>query len=359
MKRLLLITAFTPSRSTAGQHYTLNLLQDVSSRYQVDVVYFKYKDEEYVAANDNIHVLEGYSLTAFDRLKNYLQHPFIHPVFSSRFNYAILQKLKDLIQKNNYDILYFDFSQVFIYSEFIDHPYKILMAHDVLYQKYHRQGFYPERQWIYKSEKRLIEKGTLQTFSVKDQALIKRLYQRDAEVVHFYLSPQIMQLDLTTVRQENYFCFLGAWHRPENSEGLKWFVDNVLPHTGTASYIILGPNLPRSISAAIKGNSRVRYLGFVDNPYTYIARSKALIAPLFKGAGIKVKVVESLCCGTPVLGTSVALEGIPDVAGNMIKCNHAVEFTAAILSFDIPAERKTAFRNLFLKFYNGIRKTTL
>ena len=90
-----------------------------------------------------------------------------------------------------------------------------------------------------------------------------------------------------------------------------------------------------------------------------MGRSRALIAPLFKGAGVKVKVVEALCCGTPVLGTSVALEGIPNVAGNTIKCDHAVEFTAAILSFDIPSDRKAAFRNLFFKYYNDVRKTTL
>lgn len=359
MKRLLLITAFTPSRSTAGQNYTLNLLQDISTRYRVDVMYFKYKDEEYAPATDNIRVVGSYSLSPWERLRHYLQHLFIHPVFTSRFSYSILQKLKALIRDNQYDVVYFDFSQVFIYSYFIGHPRKILMVHDVLYQKYAREGFPTERSWIYRSERKLISQGLLQTFSVKDQALLKRVYQREAEVVHFYLSPQLMQLDLPSLKQESYFCFFGAWHRPENSEGLEWFLREVAPHTGDASYIILGPNLPAAIQERVNKMPKIKYLGFVDNPYELLGRSRALIAPLFKGAGIKVKVVESLSCGTPVLGTSIALEGIPDIAGNMIKCDHAVEFTAAILSFDIPSDRKAAFRNLFLKYYNGIRKTTL
>ncbi len=61
MKRILLITAFTPSRSTAGQHYTFNLLQDISMRYQVDVVYFKFKQEEYVPVNSNVRVVATFT----------------------------------------------------------------------------------------------------------------------------------------------------------------------------------------------------------------------------------------------------------------------------------------------------------
>jgi len=34
--------------------------------------------------------------------------------------------------------------------------------------------------------------------------------------------------------------------------------------------------------------------------------SKALISPLFTGAGIKVKVIEALACGIPVIGTDIA-----------------------------------------------------
>src|SRR5690349_6270385 len=107
MKRILLISAFTPSRSTAGQNYTFNLLHDISMRYKVDLVYFKYKEEEYIPANNNVCVVASHSLTAWERLKNYLQHPFIHPVFTSRFSYSILKQLRGLIASNQYDVVYF------------------------------------------------------------------------------------------------------------------------------------------------------------------------------------------------------------------------------------------------------------
>lgn len=57
----------------------------------------------------------------------------------------------------------------------------------------------------------------------------------------------------------------------------------------------------------------MEYLGFMDNPYVQIAKCQALIAPLFNGAGVKVKVIEALALGTPVIGTDIAFEGIENI----------------------------------------------
>jgi glycosyltransferase involved in cell wall biosynthesis len=357
MKRLLLITAFPPSRFSAGQNYTLNLLDDIATRYQVDLVYFNYQDQQYAPTHPNIKLIAAVPLSPWHRILNIFRLPFFHPAISSRFSPKVLRMIRSLVEKNDYDTVFFDFTQVFIYNYFIKHANKVLMAHDVLAQKYGRQGFALERKWVYQSEKKVMTEGKLQTFSVKDQELVKQLYDRSSEVVHFYLSKKILALDLPSLHQEDYFCFFGAWNRPENSEGLKWFIEEVIPTTEKIKYKIVGANLPDDISILIGGHPRISYVGFVDDPYSIIAKSKALIAPLFRGAGIKVKVIESLCCGTPVLGTSVAIEGVPDVAGNIIRCETSLDFIAAILSFDIPSDRKVAFRNLFLKYYDNAQKT--
>lgn len=357
MKRLLMITAFPPSRFSAGQNYTLNLLNDIADRYAVDLVYFKYKDHQYVSNHKNIHVVERVPLTMMNRLLNFFRLPFFHPMISSRFNPRVLRMLRKRVKANHYDVIYFDFTQVFIYNYFIQHPNKVLMAHDVLAQKFDRQGSAFERKWVSHSERKVLADGRIQTFSEKDQLLIKQRYARMSEVVHFYLSKKILEMELQSLEQDDYFCFFGAWNRPENSEGLKWFIQEVIPHTRMIKYRIIGANLPDEIRRTIDGHPKIKYVGFVDDPYTWIARSKALIAPLFQGAGIKVKVIESLCCGTPVLGTPVAIEGIPDIAGNIVRCESALEFIAAILSFDFPSDRKIAFRNLFLKYYDNAQKT--
>ena len=101
----------------------------------------------------------------------------------------------------------------------------------------------------------------------------------------------------------------------------------------------------------------MEYLGFVEDPYDIIANARALIAPLFKGAGVKVKAIEALASGTPVIGTEVAQEGVPLVADNsLVTCNTAAEFIHAILNFKISNEDKVRLKETFLKHYSDAKK---
>jgi len=360
MKKLLFISAFTPGTASAGQHYTKNLLEDISSRYRIDLIYFKYKDQVYTPVSSNINVKAAVSLSPADRLINFLQCPRFHPFFSSRFNRGLLKRIRQIMAATSYDVICFDFTQVFLYATFLDHPDKVLIAHDVIFQKYCRDGYAIERPWILKNESRLLKQGRIQTFSDKDGLLVNKLYNRKTETVHFYLAPDIVKLKLDVAHTDNCFCFFAAWHRPENAEGLRWFLTHVLPATKNAFYRIIGPNLPDDISIRIRNYPNIAYVGFVENPYELISRSKALLAPLFKGAGVKVKAIESLTCGTPVIGTEIALEGISDPGLNaMIKCADASEFKNAILNFEFPDADKLRLRQSFMAAYNNFKKTVL
>lgn len=60
----------------------------------------------------------------------------------------------------------------------------------------------------------------------------------------------------------------------------------------------------------------IKIAGFVENPVAEIAKCQALVAPLHKGAGVKVKVIDALSSGTSVVGTDVTFEGIEDNSKN-------------------------------------------
>ena len=74
--------------------------------------------------------------------------------------------------------------------------------------------------------------------------------------------------------------------------------------------------------------NNIEILGFVEEPVKEIARTQALIAPLHKGAGVKVKVIDALSSGTQVIGTDVTFEGIEDNEKNklFINCADAIEY---------------------------------
>lgn len=324
MKRILFITAFPPNRLTAGQNYTRQLLNDLSSTYEIDLVYFKYKNHP-IEINDKVNVLIEANNSTYTKLINAFKLLYIHPFFSSRYNKKIVSLLKS--KSNDYNAIYFDFSQVFIYSLFINHPYKIMMCHDIITQKYIRsRAFKWSLNYIFVkySERRLITNARqIYCFSKKDSKLAKNLFKINIEPVAFYIDESINVLSYNNIKSCNYYALYAAWNRKENEEGLMWLINNVLPFIPEQNIVIMGPSLSQILKKKIANKSNIKYLGFVDNPFIILMQSKALIAPLFNGAGVKVKVIESLATGTPVIGNEIAFEGIENIkVGTKMALNH-------------------------------------
>jgi glycosyltransferase involved in cell wall biosynthesis len=65
------------------------------------------------------------------------------------------------------------------------------------------------------------------------------------------------------------------------------------------------------LPAAVRRRAgRVRALGYVDDLGALLASCLALVAPLTEGGGIKIKILEAMARGLPVLTTPVGAEGI-------------------------------------------------
>ena len=326
MKKLLYITAFPPNQKTGGQTFSLNALNELSQNYLIDILYFSYPEHicEIVEKNNVISVTEV-NIKKFDFIKKF----WIHPLFTRRFNRNILRRIQT--EANKYDVLYFDFSQVALYSLYIQHPNKILRMHDVLYQKFSRKNFLLEK-WVTSTEKKLL-KSFNKVFvpSIKDVDLLKKVYGLEAFYTNEYLKPiEFPQI----VEQKRHFVFYGYWKRSENTDGLIWFIEKVLPLVkSTYKILVIGGGLSTEIKEKYLTAKGIDYLGFVDNPLNIILESSAVLVPLFQGAGIKVKVIDSFTVGTPVIGTDLAFEGLPDIQGLSYCTNDEVEFAKFINEF--------------------------
>jgi len=312
-KSILILTAFPPNSKTAGQNYTKQLIIQLSTDFHIDIVYFDYENHDGYNFNaTTVRYIRKIPLTKWKKMTNALKMPFIHPFFSCRFSFDLLKWLKKI--SNRYEIIYFDFSQTFIFASMIEHHQKILMCHDIIYQKYSRAKELPfnnvNQKLILLSESYLLKKsyGNIFCLNKKDKAIIKKTYGLKSYHVDLILDEKVQYCLLNKVC--NYFCLFGSWNRPENIESLLWVIHHLYDHLpDDMKIMVIGGGLPKEIKQK-NNKDKIDFTGFVDNPYPLIASSKALLAPIFHGAGIKVKVIEALACGTPVIGTSVALEGI-------------------------------------------------
>lgn len=358
MKKILIITAFEPGNKAAGQAYTAHLLADLATSHQIELCYF-YEASESSKPNipDGVKVLCASPLSSWRRLLGALSCPFFHPLFTSRFSLKKAWYFRSIAHQ--FDVIYFDFSQIFIYALFIKHPNKIALAHDVITQMYRRQtGLIAKihrilSQW---TERIVLQHlgAQLYCLSDKDCLLVNTLFDVKAKQVDIYLDAYIYRLELNVAMTHlKQYAFYGAWYREENSAGLLWFIEQVLPWIPQGSrFIVIGSGVPPTIhNAARIFAERIDFVGFVDNPYHLIASCQALIAPLFHGAGVKVKVLESLACGTPVIGTAIAFEGIaPHLLLDCVQCDTANAFIQAI-SINTYEDNHTQIRRHFLQHY--------
>ncbi len=355
MKRILFITPFVPGKTEGGgAAYTYELINELSKDNRVDLLYFRYKDKcRYKPDNDNVKVIAEYIVDKWQKILSILVCPFFFPLFTARFRWSIVRMINKLVRENKYDYCYFDFSQTFSYSRFITHPNKILMSHDVIAQKYSRMDKFLYT-WAKLSEGRLLRTGRIIfTFSEKDSGLIRSFYGLDSQPTTFFLSDVVRNAIPKEIGQ--YYVMFGSWGRAENYETLEWVMDNIdtILTKGERIVVVGGGNVPENIRQRMESIGTLEFIGFLENPYDIIANAKAEIVPLQKGAGVKVKCIEALACGTPVVGTEIAFEGIPKEYGSfMYLAKNPREYREVLSSLDIKIQERIIFKNHFIDSYN-------
>lgn len=138
---------------------------------------------------------------------------------------------------------------------------------------------------------------------------------------------------------ERDILFFGAMARPENYLSAIWFIDNVMPllEDMNIRFVILGSNPPNELKRL--ESNRILITGFVDSIVPYFENAMCLVAPLVLGAGIKVKIIEALSSGIPVLTNDIGIEGISAKDGQeYIHCTSPQEYECAIRKiFDDPS----------------------
>lgn len=104
--------------------------------------------------------------------------------------------------------------------------------------------------------------------------------------------------------------FYGAMNRPENYLSAIWFIENVMPKIKDldVKFTIIGAHPPKDLLKY--ANEKIEILGFVESIEPYFSEGMCLVAPLVMGAGIKIKVLEALSAGIPVLTNTIGIEGV-------------------------------------------------
>jgi len=130
--------------------------------------------------------------------------------------------------------------------------------------------------------------------------------------------------------------FFGAIGRKENMESVKWFLSHVWAkieqsESKTLKFYIVGGGITNEFKKYCKSYHNVIITGFVNDPTEYFNKSVAMVVPLIYGAGIKVKSIEAMASGIPLISNEIGIEGIPVKRGKeYIYCESSKDWLDAI-----------------------------
>lgn len=97
-----------------------------------------------------------------------------------------------------------------------------------------------------------------------------------------------------------------------NTNGMKWFVESVLPNIlkeiPDAKLRLYGSHIDEVLAGYEKPG--LEKAGFVDNIQSELSRAGIYVAPLHVGSGIRIKILEAMALGLPVVATGISAEGI-------------------------------------------------
>lgn len=136
------------------------------------------------------------------------------------------------------------------------------------------------------------------------------------------------------VTRERYVAFVGNFGHLPNRDGLKWLLDEIWPivraRVPDAELHVAGPELPDYVLASTPAG--VRILGFVQNVGDFLDRAAVAVVPYRFGGGVKIKALDAMAHGCPVVATTVGAEGLRVERGRQLLIEDDAEGFAAAVS---------------------------
>ncbi len=127
---------------------------------------------------------------------------------------------------------------------------------------------------------------------------------------------------------------IGSLEWAPNQEGLMWFIDRCWPKIhdkfSDLKFYIAGRKAPDWLIKLFNAPNIV-FEGEVPDAYQFMNSKSIMVVPLFSGSGMRIKIIEGMALGKPIVSTPIGTEGISTQSGkNILIADNEKEFIAEV-----------------------------
>lgn len=327
---ILFAAGHMPSRRgrQAGQKTSYHICEYLARRHRVHLLALAPISELAFLDRDDMGIFASWEtmpVTNQVRLLGMLTSPTLPLAISARHSVAFRRRLRSLARDCSSDVVIFDHTAMFQYVSTVpSSAMKVASAHDIYVQTWRRKvsrAGNPASRLLFRIEESRMERWETNacaacdlviTHNDKDKRLLESLEPR-ARVIAIDPWSDPLNFHADAARESGSIIFLGAMDRRENSDAARWIVKEILPvirrEVPGARLYIAGSKGER-LAQEFAGRDDVLVTGFVEDIGSLMARMEIALLPLRLGAGIKIKMLECMTAGLPIVTTSVGAEGI-------------------------------------------------
>ncbi len=180
----------------------------------------------------------------------------------------------------------------------------IIDTHDLLTAQYQTLKRFDRGKALNDELRRIDLFDEVWTLSADEHYLFSQLCKSKIRLVPFTIENRAERA--VPIDEKKFDIIYVAGNNLHNITSISWFFTNVYPHLNKDIKILtIG-----AISDYVPNYANITKIPFVENLTEYYNNSKLAICPMLTGTGIKIKVVEALSYGLPVVCSLRGIDGL-------------------------------------------------
>jgi len=339
--RILFITDYLPYPPIAGDLIrNYNLIRRIATQHEVSLLGFLNLSDEgdglshmrvFCHRVETVDLPRRHKLARVPRLLRYILTgiPFD---FEFLYSDELVDRIRLLASSERFDIVQIEQSRMAMYLKALpagSNSKNILVFHNVASQQYDRISRIGRTRFnrirsrlhsfmLHRWEPRYAERfDRCITMSEVDRRLLLTANPRlNIDVVPNGVDTEHYQ-PLALEEKRQAVLMIGSMSYPPNADGALWFCNEILPHIRSVlsevQVWIVGISPPPEVMEL--NTDSVHVTGRVDDVLPYYMRTRVCVVPLRAGGGTRLKILEAMALGRPVVSTSLGCEGLNLVDG--------------------------------------------